>query len=137
MTEMGFEIRKQPCSACPYRQDVPSGVWAAETYDKLLPYDNVTYDQPPEPFGCHATPEHLCHGWAAVHSNRGQAYELLSLRLLWARGIDAVIPEAAVPMFSSGTEAAEHGKRDILNPSPEAKATVEKLTRKYDRLDYA
>jgi hypothetical protein len=66
-----------------------------------------------------------------VHSNRGHKYELFALRLMLE---DTEIPEAAVPMFSSGTEAAEHGKRDIENPSDEAKDAVAKLMNKYERL---
>lgn len=128
-------IRNQPCSACPYRRDVPSGIWAADTYDKLIPYDNDTWDQPGGAFACHATPEHECHGWAVVHSNRGREHELLALRLMGVSVED--VPEATVPMFESGTEAAEHGKRDIENPSQEAKDAVAKLTSKYDRLRFA
>lgn len=135
---MSSTVRKQPCSSCPYRRDVPSGVWAEKTYDLLIPYDNVTGEQPPNPFGCHSTPEHFCHGWAVVHMNRGSEYELLSLRIAAFSGGERVeIPEAAVPLFSSGTEAAEHGKRDIMNPSDEAKAVVEKLQGKYERLRLA
>lgn len=36
--------RREPCSACPYRVDVPAGVWAREEYDKLDPYDLPTPD---------------------------------------------------------------------------------------------
>lgn len=25
-------IRSMPCVACPYRQDVPSGIWSADEY---------------------------------------------------------------------------------------------------------
>jgi hypothetical protein len=44
------------------------------------------------------------------------------------------VPEAAVPLFSSGTEAAEHGKRDIEEPSEETKDAAAKLMNKYERL---
>lgn len=27
--------RKTPCASCPYRKDVPSGVWEASEYEKL------------------------------------------------------------------------------------------------------
>jgi Family of unknown function (DUF6283) len=124
------QIRKEPCSACPYRRDVASGVWAEHEYDKLLDYDRPTGEQPIAAFSCHATPDHYCHGWAVVHSNRGNENDLLALRL---RG-SPEIPEAAVPLFNSGQEAAEHGKADIENPSAEAHATVVKLQRKHERL---
>lgn len=39
-------LRDNPCHSCPYRRDVPSGVWATEEYDKLLPYDADTASQP-------------------------------------------------------------------------------------------
>jgi hypothetical protein len=126
------EVRKEPCSSCPYRKDVPSGVWAAHEYDKLVEYDKPTAEQPPVPFGCHATPEYYCYGWAVVHSNRGHDRELFALRV-YAPGVE--IPEPAVPLFSSGAEAAEHGKADIEEPSVEAKAVARRLVRKYDRLN--
>ena len=124
------EIRSQPCSACPYRRDVASGVWAAHEYDKLVDYDRPTGEQPFESFACHATPEHLCHGWAVVHTSRGHEFDLLALRMHGVR----VVPLPAVPLWSSGAEAAEHGKRDLAAPSVEAERTMGKLLRKYDRL---
>jgi hypothetical protein len=123
-------VRTQPCEACPYRRDVPSGIWSAEDYDKLPPYDAPTHEQPVETFACHATPEFYCHGWAVVHSNRGHQHELLSLRL--CRVDD--IPEPAVPLFTSGTEAAEHGKRDIKRPKQAARRAVARLQSRYSRL---
>lgn len=125
-------VRKEPCSTCPYRKDVPSGIWAAHTYEMLRPYDLPTGEQPFAPFGCHATPEFYCHGWAVVHTNRGHEFDLVSLRV--ARTGYPDIPEAAVPLFSSGNEAADHGQRDLDDPSPEAQAAVGKLVRKYERI---
>lgn len=123
--------RKTPCPACPYRRDVPSGVWAAEEYDKLRRYDAPTAEQPPQAFSCHATPERLCHGWAVVHSSRGHEFALLALRFMFH---DAQIPAGpAVPMFSSGAEAADHGQSDIDAPSPQAKTAIGTLLR-YPRI---
>lgn len=124
------EIRSNPCSACPYRCDVPSGVWAADEYDKLRSYDNPTGDQPFAVFACHATPEHLCNGWAVVHSNRGHEYDLLALRL---HG-DPPIPETTVELWASGNIAADHGQADIAHPTVEARQTAARLTRKFPRL---
>jgi len=129
-------IRREPCIACPYRKDAPPGLWAASEYDKLLPYDATTSEQPFEAFACHATPEHLCHGWAVVHSNRGHEFELISLRLAAAlRRLDGIeIPEPLVPLFGSAAEAAEHGKSAIDDPPEEAFVMGERLARKYGRL---
>jgi hypothetical protein len=125
-------VRSQPCSACPYRRDVPSGVWAHEEYEKLRPYDALTGDQPLGVFACHATPESLCHGWVVCHTNRGHEHDLLALRI---RGADYdLIPEETVPLFDSGNDAADHGQTDITDPSPEAIATADRLMRKYERL---
>lgn len=127
----GRPIRSNPCSACPYRCDVPSGLWAAHEYDKLREYDLPTGDQPLAPFHCHATPEHLCSGWAITHSSRGNEYALLALRV-FSPGEE--IPESEVTCFGSGNEAADWGQRDIEDPTPEAKEAVERLMRKYERL---
>jgi hypothetical protein len=124
------EIRSQACSACPYRQDVPSGVWSQKDYDKLPPYDAPTSAQPLAPFACHATPGHLCHGWAVVHTSRGHEHDLMALRV----SSGGEVPPASTPLFGSGTEASEHGKRDIDTPSDEARRVATKLVAKYERL---
>ncbi len=125
------DVRSNPCSACPYRLDVPSGVWQHCEYEKLRPYDEPTFEQPFEVFACHATPEHLCSGWAVVHTSRGNEFDLLALRL---RGYPTEIPETDVALFASGNEAADWGQRDIEDPSDEAQEAVAKLLRKYERL---
>jgi hypothetical protein len=117
--------------ACPYRRDVAPGVWAFEEYEKLRHYDEPTFAQPVVGFACHATPDHDCHGWAVVHSTRGHEFELLALRLHWP---DGGIPEATMPLFSSGGEAADHGQSAIDDPPPEATATMGRLLRKYSRV---
>ena len=127
------DIRKESCTACPYRRDVPSGVWAASEYEKLAEYDKETGEQPVGAFHCHATPEVICHGWTVVHGRQDYAHEPLAFRL-W--GIDPTTVEEHTPLFSSGTEACEHGKRDIENPSEEAMAVVERLQGKYERLRF-
>lgn len=123
-------IRGEPCAACPYRQDAPSGVWAPHEYDKLRAYDAPTGDQPLAAFVCHATPEHFCHGWAVVHTSRGSEFDLLALRL---HGRPPV-PAPGVPLFASGNEAADHGQREVEAPSEEATETMQRLLRKNPRL---
>lgn len=127
---MTTPVRSQPCSACPYRLDVPSGVWAAHEYDKLRPYDEPTGSQPIGTFACHATPDHHCAGWAIVHTSRGNEYDLLALRLFgYPR-----IPKTKIPLFASGNDAADWGQADIEDPSEEAHETIVRLVRKYPRL---
>ena len=93
-------IRPTPCRFCPYRRDVPSGVWANEEYLKLRAYDRDTSQQPTEAFGCHETPRLLCAGWAQVHG-----WELLALRLRSAFARKPIeIPPAKVELFKSGCE---------------------------------
>lgn len=128
------KVRAESCSACPYRKDVPSGVWSAAEYDKLAEYDKETGWQPPGGFSCHATPEVYCHGWAVVHGRQEDTREVLAFRI-WGPPENGIPPEG-VPLFSSGAEAAEHGKRDIEHPSEEAKDVVARLMRRYDRLQY-
>jgi hypothetical protein len=126
-------IRSESCSSCPYRRDVPSGVWAAHTYDLLPPYDEPTAKQPMKLFMCHATTDHVCHGWAVCGMKQDHEHELLALR---AWPVEGDVPEERIPLFDSHTEAAEHGKRDIEDPSEEAIATVDRLLGKYERLQY-
>lgn len=72
----------------------------------------------------------MCHGWAVVHTSRGHEYDLLALRFC-----DALeIPSPPVPLFTSGSEAAEHGLEDIEDPSEAAVVTMDRLMRKYTRL---
>jgi hypothetical protein len=49
--------QNDPCASCPYRKDVPSGLWDKAEYDKILPYDNETWAQPLVTFGCHKNGE--------------------------------------------------------------------------------
>lgn len=125
------EVRSQSCTACPYRRDVPSGVWECHEYEKLREYDEITPNQPFATFRCHVTPEHLCHGWVAVHMNRGHEYELIALRV-WP--VDGEIPDKDPSLFDSGNEAADHGQRDYGRPSRQARQTSQRLLRKYPRL---
>lgn len=136
--------RSQPCSSCPYRRDVPSGVWASSEYEMLRGYDLPTQQQPVAVFMCHATPDHYCNGWVVCHMNRGpdpndplsrHPFDLFALRL--SMEWDRVIPEPSVPLFASGNEAADHGQREIARPTQEARAVVERLSRKYPRLKEA
>lgn len=126
----------RPCDSCPYRRDVPSGVWAASEYDKLRAYDRDTMSQPSGVFQCHqadytSSRRRICAGWAGCHG-----YELLALRLAAMQGrIDeetfaaAVRYESPVELFGSGTEAADHGQAEIEEPSTKATRVIRKVIR--------
>ena len=38
-TDKSRRVRPKPCASCPYRCDVPSGVWHPDEYAKLEVYD--------------------------------------------------------------------------------------------------
>lgn len=125
------DVRKTPCPACPYRRDVPPGVWAAEEYSKLRKYEGETFEQNMAVFACHATPEKVCHGWACVSDAIGEAdprRESLSFRLHQISP-----PPPAVPLFASHEEAATHGLSRITDPPQGAAEAIERL-RRYPRL---
>lgn len=124
---------KSPCGSCPYRRDVPSGVWDASEYEKLPAYDQDTPDQPTGVFVCHQVNGSVCSGWAGCHDMD----ENLSLRLAVAMGaMDAETARAVadytspVPLFGSGTEAAGHGLTDLDAPGEKASRTISKLARR-------
>lgn len=125
-----------PCVSCPYRRDVPSGVWAPEEYAKLPPFDQPTPFQPLALFFCHQQDGRLCAGWCATHDMD----ESLALRLAAADGrisqddLEAVLwYETPVPVFASGAEAAAHGLAAVESPPAEAVAVIHRLDRKRRR----
>jgi hypothetical protein len=121
----------RPCESCPYRLDVPSGVWAAEEYAKLPDYDLPTPYQPPAVFLCHQHDGRACAGWAGCHDGD----HLLALRFAGVSGLSTETVDAIrdyrspVPLHASGTEAAAHGMADLLNPGPDARHVQVKLRR--------
>lgn len=130
-----------PCSSCPYRRDIPSGVWSEEDYEKLRGYDKETHDQ----FGigmfqCHQNDAdddraRLCGGWTAVHGP-----ESLALRLAVVTGElpgSVMSYETKVPLFGSGNEAADYGEEEIDCPGEEAEAMMAKITRTRPRVGVA
>lgn len=114
-----------PCGSCPYRRDVPSGIWQQHEYDKLPEYDGETWEQSPHLFLCHQRDGHLCGGWLACHDPR----ELLALRISPVHP-DTFNYKTDVPVFSTGAEAREHGIREIENPGPQACKMMRGLVRK-------
>ena len=123
--------RAKPCASCPYRRNVPSGVWHPDDYAKLPAYDRDTMDQPANAFMCHQGDGCVCSGWLA---HRGP-YDLLAVRIGVMRGnLDAscMDHETDVPLFESGQAAADHGMRDIENPGAKADAVMGKITRLHE-----
>lgn len=125
-----LSVGKVPCGSCPYRRDVPSGIWEQHEYDKLPAYDGQTWEQNPALFLCHQKDGNLCAGWLACHNPR----ELLALRLTSITGekIDPAVYnyKTDVPVFSSGAAARKHGMRNIKKPGKKAKKMVAGLVRK-------
>ena len=126
----------RPCGSCPYRHDVPSGVWHPSEYAKLPAYDNDTAGQPPHLFLCHQQDGRVCAGWAGCHDGA----HLLALRVAAMSGtltdddLEATINYVSpVPLFGSGAEAAAHGLTDVDQPDERACRTIDSLTRKRAR----
>lgn len=119
-----------PCGSCPYRTDVPSGVWHPSEYEKLPQFDQPTALQPLGVFLCHQIDGRICAGWAGCHDMTHS----LGVRITAIAGdlepdqVDALHAYTTpVPLFTSGREAAEHGMADIENPSPAAIRAAEKI----------
>lgn len=115
-----------PCGSCPYRADVPSGLWEQHEYDKLPGYDSPTWAQHHAVFMCHQRDRCLCGGWLACHG----PHELLALRI--ARDIHPSVfdYETDVPVFASGAAARAHGIREIMRPKARARKMIGGLVRK-------
>lgn len=124
---------KNPCGSCPYRKDVPSGVWKPEEYEKLPPYDGETFEQPPGLFLCHRQDGHACAGWVATHD----MHESLAFRLACLQGVDEGATDewvdsfldytTDVPLFASGQEAHDHGMAEVAKPGPKARKVIDRV----------
>lgn len=129
---MTLKTAKAPCKSCPYRRDVPSGVWHASEYGKLPNYDGEMHEQALKGaigrFDCHQRDGCLCAGWVGTHG----AGNLLALRLQ-ADKVDPAVwdYESPVPLFASGQEACDHGKREIKRPSVKASRVINRLVKKH------
>lgn len=132
----------RPCASCPYRRDVPPGIWDRSEYEKLPGYDEPTMFQPHGVFLCHqhdpgADNHPVCGGWAGCHDGD----ELLALRLAIAQctmtveAVEAVRDYVSpVPLFASGAEAAEHGMAHIEQPTAKARTAIAKIARTRNNL---
>jgi hypothetical protein len=121
--------RRAPCATCPYRRDVPSGIWTANEYDKLPVYDRDIASQAMagafSAFFCHTQDGNLCAGWVGCHD----MHETLAIRAGRSDlDLDVILNyQSPVPLFASGAEAAEHGKRDIERPGSVAQRKIVQL----------
>lgn len=127
---------RRPCASCPYRRDVPSGVWTEDEYDKLPDYDRPTSEQPFGVFLCHQRDGRVCAGWASVHGDGDN----LALRLARLTGgldletVERVLEYSSpVPLWLSGAAAAEHGKAGLATPPPAAQRMAVKILRRRAR----
>lgn len=123
-----------PCKTCPYRRDVPSGVWDVSEYEKLPDYDGSIMDQLAAGatglFMCHQKDGNLCAGWLATHGTD----ELLAMRLHGGEVKNEVWGyQSPIPVFASGHEACEHGEAGIEKPDAKAKRAISRLLGKHDR----
>ena len=117
-----------PCSTCPYRKDVPSGVWDASEYAKLRDYDN---NEAFATFHCHQEAEigkpTVCRGWLSVH------FESVAARLAVLNEkvtVEELYAEPLVPLYASGNEAADAGMKDIKRPKAKARKAIDRLSKK-------
>jgi len=132
---MTVTCAKAPCKSCPYRRDVPSGVWSEDEYDKLPVYDGEIHAQLAAKAGglfmCHQQDGRICAGWLGCHG----AGNLLAIRLAaFYEDDDRALDDAVltyrspVPLFRSGAAAAAHGKRAIRRPGRRAQRMMARLT---------
>lgn len=125
------EPAKHPCGSCPYRRDVPSGVWDESEYDKLPEFDKPTAQQPARVFMCHQGNDRLCAGWVACHDmDESLGFRIAAIDLD-EDTIEAILDYTTdVPLFTSGAEAAAHGLAQLYEPPPKARKIIDKLNRK-------
>jgi hypothetical protein len=122
-----------PCGSCPYRRDVPAGVWAPEEYAKLPGYDLPTAEQPVPLFYCHQSDGRLCAGWVGCHDMDNSS--AIRIAVCFGKLDDDALHAIGeyrtdVPLFESGAEAAAHGMSGVLDPDTRARRTITRLVKK-------
>lgn len=121
-------VAENPCESCPYRRDVPSGIWHESEYEKLRAYDSDGFDRPLAAFLCHHSPDMkqqaACRGWLTVHR------ETVAVRIAMMTGQvtpDEVYTEVSAPLFASGNEAADAGIKGVKRPKAKARKVIDRL----------
>lgn len=121
----------RPCGSCPYRRDVASGLWDASEYEKLPKYDDMGDPEAWNVFQCHQQNGHACAGWVACHDMENSIGVRLAFSMDKLEDPQAFVEyQTDVEVFDSGAEAAEHGMREIDNPSPEGRRAIDRLRAK-------
>lgn len=124
----GHKPPKTPCGSCPYRKDVPSGVWSRDEYEKLPQYDGDTGQQfmagAVGVFMCHQRDGCVCGGWLVTHD----VDHLAALR------VNQVDPscfdyDPGVECWPTGKAAHDHGVAMIDAPSDAALRVMRGLER--------
>lgn len=126
-----IDVAKEPCSSCPYRRDVPSGLWHRSEYKKLPEYDEGAEPPSIALFLCHQTNatgrETVCRGWLSVHRNS------IAVRLALMQGNvteKQVRARVATELHESGDAACAAGLLRIRRPGKDAEVLREKLLQK-------
>ena len=121
----------RPCESCPYRRDVPSGVWAPEEYAKLPRYDEETMHQPAGVFLCHQQNGRVCAGWCGTHDMTQSLGLRFAAHQMAREDVTACLDYVSpVPLFRSGTEAAAHGLAELERPGAGAQRVMAKIERR-------
>lgn len=122
--------RKNPCASCPFRKNVPSGIWDETEYQKLATYDGEMHEQSATAsFMCHQEDGCVCSGWLAYRNPE----DMLAVRLGLILGeLDKSCLDYTtdVPLFETGAAAAEHGMKQYTAPGQDAARAISKITRK-------
>jgi hypothetical protein len=95
--------RRKPCKECPWRMDVPTGVFPADAFRESAP---TSYDGAIKTFGCHmnkTTAVATCAGFLLRHSDNN-----IGIRLsLSGERIDLdTVEDGGVPVYPSYREMA-------------------------------
>ncbi|WP_228815818.1 DUF6283 family protein [Nocardia puris] len=124
----------RPCRSCPYRRDVPAGIWDHAEYEKLRRYDADTGVQPAALFQCHqhdgdGPARRLCAGWIGCHQPHLLAVRLAALdgRISLATAAACEHYHSPVPLFATGGQAADHGQSGITAPDERARHHIAKI----------
>lgn len=105
--------RREPCKECPWREDVPTGVFPAEAFRVSA---KTAYDAAMTTFACHMSGSKapaICAGFLLRHSDNN-----ISVRLSVMNGrLDPVeVKDAGLPIYASYREMAVANGVDPKDP---------------------